>query len=174
MLDTTNEWNSTLINQLFFPQEAQMITQIPITDKDQQHLLTCEGTTDGQYTVKSGYMAIMDWEQYTNKDLATASGMILRWPDGSVVGAATRSLTRSDKVVLGEALCLNATLEWVEEMGLTNVTFESDSQSIIRAIKEKKQVRKSWGFVVPRCIAFVEANPNSDFTWTRRSGNQAT
>ncbi|GAU15609.1 hypothetical protein TSUD_108680 [Trifolium subterraneum] len=62
MTNSSNDWNAPLINQLFIPQEAQQILNIPITDRSQDDTLTWDNTTDGNYSVKSGYKAIMEWE----------------------------------------------------------------------------------------------------------------
>jgi hypothetical protein len=57
MLEHYNEWNVNLVNQLFLPLEAQKILHIPIIDKTQSDTLTWDGTTDGNYTVKDGYIS---------------------------------------------------------------------------------------------------------------------
>ncbi|PNX95563.1 ribonuclease H, partial [Trifolium pratense] len=61
-----NEWNTDIINQVFLPYEAQMILNIPIIDKTQPDMLTWDCTQDGQYSVKSGYHAIMEWGNLPN------------------------------------------------------------------------------------------------------------
>ncbi|GAU44440.1 hypothetical protein TSUD_129340 [Trifolium subterraneum] len=61
MVEPLNSWNRQLITQLFIPIEAQQILQIPITDRSQQDNLTWDGTLDGNYSVKYGYHAIMEW-----------------------------------------------------------------------------------------------------------------
>ncbi|XP_045797508.1 uncharacterized protein LOC123891638 [Trifolium pratense] len=61
-----HEWNETIINQIFHPYDAQMILNIPIIDKTQPDTITWEGTQDGQYSVKSGYNAIMNWGSLSN------------------------------------------------------------------------------------------------------------
>ncbi|MCI38055.1 hypothetical protein A2U01_0059283 [Trifolium medium] len=73
MDDSHNGWNSQLINQLFFPKEAQQILQIPITDRSQQDNLTWDGTLDGNYSVKSGYQAIMEWGDISDVNTANSS-----------------------------------------------------------------------------------------------------
>ncbi|PNY16050.1 ribonuclease H, partial [Trifolium pratense] len=68
-----NEWNASIINQVFNPYEAHMILQIPILDKTQPDTLTWDGTRDGTYSVKSGYHAIIDWANNSNSNNATSS-----------------------------------------------------------------------------------------------------
>ncbi|GAU40964.1 hypothetical protein TSUD_187210 [Trifolium subterraneum] len=103
------------------------------------------------------------------------AGLLLRRSDGSVVGAATRAHTRSEDVVLGEALGLNDALDWIDRMREDKVIFELDAQTIVTAVKEHKQIRKSWGFVIRRCVKFLnqKSKPQSDIVWVRRTGNQA-
>ncbi|CAJ2642330.1 unnamed protein product [Trifolium pratense] len=57
-----NRWNEALINQLFIPIEAQKILQIPITNTSRPNILIWDGTLDGNYSVKSGYQAIIEWD----------------------------------------------------------------------------------------------------------------
>ncbi|KAK2365713.1 Ribonuclease H superfamily protein [Trifolium repens] len=59
---TTNCWNTALIHQLFLPFEAHQICQIPLLDPPTQDELLWPHTTDGSYSVKSGYHAAVEWE----------------------------------------------------------------------------------------------------------------
>jgi ribonuclease HI len=68
-------WKEQLIHQLFIPQEAKSILQIPLIDNTQEDILTWDGTPDGNYTVKTGYKAIMEWAQNSNSDLPGSSGL---------------------------------------------------------------------------------------------------
>ncbi|XP_045831384.1 uncharacterized protein LOC123922735 [Trifolium pratense] len=71
-----NEWNEGIINQVFSPHEAHMITNIPIIDKTQPDILTWDGTQDGQYSVKSGYQAIKEWDNLQNASSSNNSQKI--------------------------------------------------------------------------------------------------
>jgi ribonuclease HI len=73
MSDNFQIWNEPLIQQMFHPQEARKILQIAIVDKGQPDCLTWDGTTDGNYTVKAGYQAIMEWEDNSDVDRASTS-----------------------------------------------------------------------------------------------------
>jgi hypothetical protein len=50
-----------VINNLFYPFEANQILQLPLVDSLSKDELAWYGTKEGIYTVKSGYNAIMDW-----------------------------------------------------------------------------------------------------------------
>ncbi|MCI43681.1 hypothetical protein A2U01_0064919, partial [Trifolium medium] len=74
MEDNGNGWKDHLIHQLFVPQEAQKILRIPLIDRAQDDTLTWDGTLDGNYTVKTGYTAIKDWEEHSSSNIASSSG----------------------------------------------------------------------------------------------------
>jgi hypothetical protein len=58
----TNSWDSTIIKQVFFPIEAEIICQIPTSNIENEDMISWQGTK-GNYTVRSGYNAIMEWSQ---------------------------------------------------------------------------------------------------------------
>jgi hypothetical protein len=63
LIDTQNMcWKESIIHQTFCPSEAKQICYIPITCSDQEDFLSWQGTKDGIYSVKSGYQAIMEWQ----------------------------------------------------------------------------------------------------------------
>jgi hypothetical protein len=59
----SNEWNEDIIKQNFFPIEAELICQIPTINSEGEDLISWQGTKEGNYTVRSGYNAIMEWHQ---------------------------------------------------------------------------------------------------------------
>jgi hypothetical protein len=63
----SNQWNQQLLNQTFFPMEAKLITQIPLINPMEDDMISWQGTKDGNYTVRSGYHALMDWN-YAKKN----------------------------------------------------------------------------------------------------------
>jgi hypothetical protein len=69
----SNSWNNQLIHQLFIPIEARKILNLPIIDKSNNDVVTWPGTMDGNYTVKVGYQAIMEWERDKAKDSPSSS-----------------------------------------------------------------------------------------------------
>ncbi|GAU49883.1 hypothetical protein TSUD_408220 [Trifolium subterraneum] len=66
-------WNEQVIKEIFIPQEAEKILQIPIIDRSQPDTNTWANTRDGNYTVKTGYQAIIDWEKDNQQDRASSS-----------------------------------------------------------------------------------------------------
>jgi hypothetical protein len=75
-----------------------------------------------------------------------------------VVGSATRLHQASDCAVFGEAMGLKDAIEMAEKYGETVVRFELDCQTIVNAVLRKMSVRRDWGFVVKRCVQFLQAN----------------
>jgi ribonuclease HI len=69
---TSHQWNSQLISQTFIPMEANKILQIPISNDEEEDLICWQGTKDGNYSVRSGYNAQMEWDD-TQSGLAQGS-----------------------------------------------------------------------------------------------------
>ncbi|GAU41426.1 hypothetical protein TSUD_26060 [Trifolium subterraneum] len=65
LIDHQNHcWKEQLVNQTFIPYEATQICKIPISThmtEDTEDTICWQGTKDGNYSVKSGYNAIMEW-----------------------------------------------------------------------------------------------------------------
>jgi hypothetical protein len=57
----SNQWNQQLLNQNFYPMEAKMISQIPLVNPSEDDIISWLGTKDGIYSVKSGYHALIEW-----------------------------------------------------------------------------------------------------------------
>jgi hypothetical protein len=57
----TKHWNLPVINTIFLPFEAHQISKIPLINTNSRDELTWAGTKEGIYSVKSGYQAVMEW-----------------------------------------------------------------------------------------------------------------
>ncbi|KAK2373667.1 hypothetical protein QL285_074691 [Trifolium repens] len=81
LMDNYNGWKDHMVKQLFILVEAQKILQIPIIDKNQPDNLIWDGkTSDGNYTVKIGYQAIMDWrDHFDNNNVSSSSNYNNIW-----------------------------------------------------------------------------------------------
>ncbi|MCH90379.1 putative ribonuclease H protein, partial [Trifolium medium] len=62
-----NSWKEQIINQNFLPIEAAQICNIPLISSTEEDIISWQGTKDGIYTVRSGYNAILEWENTINK-----------------------------------------------------------------------------------------------------------
>jgi hypothetical protein len=58
----SNNWQPHSVSQNFLPYETNTILQIPLTDPLSDDVVSWQGTTNGNYTVKSGYHAQLEWE----------------------------------------------------------------------------------------------------------------
>ncbi|KAK2383475.1 hypothetical protein QL285_070923 [Trifolium repens] len=73
IIPLSKSWNRGIITKLFYPVEAQQVLNIPITDINYQDELCWPKTTDGTYTVKSGYHAIKEWDSKTGDPSTSGS-----------------------------------------------------------------------------------------------------
>jgi hypothetical protein len=73
IIPLSKSWNRGIITKLFYPIEAQQVLNIPITDINYQDELCWPKTTDGTYTVKSGYHAIKEWDNKTGDPSTSGS-----------------------------------------------------------------------------------------------------
>ncbi|GAU09996.1 hypothetical protein TSUD_398290 [Trifolium subterraneum] len=61
LIDAQNHtWNSQIIRENFFPMEANKILDIPLTNSTEEDEISWQGTNDGNYSVKSGYNAMIE------------------------------------------------------------------------------------------------------------------
>jgi hypothetical protein len=111
-------------------------------------------------------------DAHLRRDGRWSSGLILKRSDGSIVGAATRSHVGSSEATFGEAMGLNDALDMVGRYNATAITFELDSMIIVRVVRDNAQIRRSWGFVVKRCVYFLKENPRASIAWTIRENNR--
>jgi hypothetical protein len=96
-------------------------------------------------------------------------GLVLRSEDGSCVGAAARVVCGLESILDGEALGLNAVLDFT----FSWPDIPMDSSSIVDTVKNKSYPRNYWGRIVRRCGDDIGRNPKLSICWVRRSGNIA-
>jgi ribonuclease HI len=78
--DQNKSWKEPIVNQLFYPQEARQICNLPLPNLDQDDFIGRQGTKDGIYSVKSGYQAVIEWQESQNsKPTRSHIGEINRW-----------------------------------------------------------------------------------------------
>jgi hypothetical protein len=78
--EETKCWKEHVINQNFYPMEATQIFAIPLTNTNSEDIISWYGTKDGNYSVKSGYHAIMEWNDYdTTAATSSHNDMETRW-----------------------------------------------------------------------------------------------
>ncbi|GAU28666.1 hypothetical protein TSUD_159480 [Trifolium subterraneum] len=69
----SHNWNPQIIKQNFIPIEANQILQIPLSYNLEEDVVCWQGTTDGSYTVKSGYNAQIEWESNNSAQAHTSN-----------------------------------------------------------------------------------------------------
>ncbi|GAU17808.1 hypothetical protein TSUD_171970 [Trifolium subterraneum] len=70
---SSHNWNPQIIKQNFIPIEANQILQIPLSYNLEEDVVCWQGTTDGSYTVKSGYNAQIEWESNNSAQAHTSN-----------------------------------------------------------------------------------------------------
>lgn len=70
---TKNNWKEPIIHNLFLPFEAFQIKQIPITDTNAEDELVWASSQDGNYSVKTGYYAVKNWEDQSKHNPSRSS-----------------------------------------------------------------------------------------------------
>jgi ribonuclease HI len=111
-------------------------------------------------------------DAHLRRDDHWSSGLILRQSDESIVGAAARTRVGSSEASFGEAMGLNDAMDMAERYNATSITFELDSMIVIKALKDKAKIRRSWGVAVQRCAELMKANHRASNSWTRRENNR--
>jgi hypothetical protein len=78
--EKSGEWKTQLIGQTCYPMEAAHIISIPLINTHQEDVISWIGTKDGLYSVKSGYQAIMEWnDNKTGQSTSSYNGTNTRW-----------------------------------------------------------------------------------------------
>jgi hypothetical protein len=78
----STSWNSALIDSVFIPFEGDFITQLPLTQEPMEDQLMWPHTSDGCYTVKSGYYLLKHWQD-SNTNGTTNSTLTISFGNGS-------------------------------------------------------------------------------------------
>jgi ribonuclease HI len=102
-----------------------------------------------------------------------ALGLVLRSEDGQCVGAATRVVNGLENTCDGEALGLEAALEFTSNWKETPITIEMDARIIVEAVNQWRFPRSYWGRMARRCGEQIKSNPKLSLNWVRRTGNGA-
>jgi ribonuclease HI len=100
-------------------------------------------------------------------------GLVLRSEEGKCVGAATRIASGLESSSDGEALGLEAALEFSSLWPESHIVIEMDASVIVEAVKHQRYPRNYWGKVTRRCGEKINRNPKLSISWIRRTGNQA-
>jgi hypothetical protein len=75
----SREWKEEAIKQIFYPMEAKQICTMPLPNYNQEDFISWQGTKDGNYSVKSGYQAILAWHKAQNPSPTSSYMDSTRW-----------------------------------------------------------------------------------------------
>ncbi|KAK2360163.1 ADP-ribosylation factor GTPase-activating protein AGD3 [Trifolium repens] len=80
LIDTQNRaWKEEVIKQNFYPMEAKQICSMALPNYNQEDFISWKGTKDGHYSVKSGYQAILAWQESQNPSPNSSNMDNTRW-----------------------------------------------------------------------------------------------
>jgi hypothetical protein len=77
-LQPTEDWNTDIIDQVFFPFERDQIKKIPLIKEQTEDQLMWPHTKDGSYSVKSGYNMIKLWQDNANSAPTTTNNLDIK------------------------------------------------------------------------------------------------
>lgn len=69
-------WNTDLISEMFFEEEAQVILKIPLSSKGAKDRLVWMSIKNGQYSVLSGYKAEQARRKQARRDERTSNSRV--------------------------------------------------------------------------------------------------
>ncbi|XP_073134911.1 uncharacterized protein [Henckelia pumila] len=95
-------------------------------------------------------------------------GMVLRDATGSFISAKTNWYAGLMEVREAEAIAFKEALSWIEEMGIQDVTFESDSKVVIDAVRGQREDESEFGIIIEECRRVLCNKPSFRFGFTRR------
>jgi len=101
-------------------------------------------------------------------------GILIRDDHGHFVQAKTIQFTPLLQVPEGKAKGLLHAINWVIELGMVNVVFELDDETVIDAFNHPKVDTSDFGSIIYHCRNLIDQSlPNSTVVFTRRKANRA-
>jgi ribonuclease HI len=80
LIDNQNKaWKEEVIKQIFYPMEAKLICSMALPNYNQEDFISWKGTKDGHYSVKSGYQAILAWQEAQSPNPSSSNMDNTRW-----------------------------------------------------------------------------------------------
>ena len=79
ILPTSAHWNTALIDQHFLPYDAEVIKNIPLSERFPPDKIYWLGSTNGLYTVKSGYRFLVEAEQLNQPGSSSSTSCQSLW-----------------------------------------------------------------------------------------------
>jgi len=118
---------------------------------------------------KSGKRGVTAFSSQANR---TSIGICVRDAEGTFVLAKTMAYPCNVQVVVGEALGLHTTLQWLSDMQIDNVDFETDSKLTADAFLSTRNDLSEFGCIISSCRSlFSSFFSNSRVEFVRRQAN---
>jgi len=135
------------------------------TSTSQQHPIKWQPPAAGRYTCNID-------AAFSSQANRTAIGICVRDAEGTFVLAKTMTYPCNVQVDVGEALGLHTTLQWLSDMQIDNVDFETDSKLIADAFLSTRNDLSEFGCIISSChslFSFFFSNSRVEFI--RRQAN---
>jgi ribonuclease HI len=101
----------------------------------------------------------------------TSSGWCLRDHMGRFVRAETTWIEGCCSIVEGESLALLEALHAMEQRGLTHVVIETDSKSVVNALRHSRSGSSEFIFIISQIKNILCRNPNFEVKFIKRQAN---
>ncbi|KAJ4702817.1 Ribonuclease H-like domain containing protein [Melia azedarach] len=158
LLNTNNEWDTSIIRQHFTSLEAETILRIPLPRVEKEDHLIWHYEKRGEYTVKSGYQvalglnfpdSLSSSSNFTgwlklNVDAAVYKsnnkagiGAVIKNSDGKLTAAAVKTTSYKGDVEIAEAEAIIFGVEVALEARLSPIIIESNSLNIVNMVNKK-------------------------------------
>ena len=79
IVEELGEWNSAIVRQLFWPEEADLILSIPLSLRLQVDRIMWRGTKNGNFSASSAYHCIRAIGNNSEENCSKGAGMKLVW-----------------------------------------------------------------------------------------------
>ncbi|XP_042939545.1 uncharacterized protein LOC122274584 [Carya illinoinensis] len=101
-------------------------------------------------------------------------GVIARNSEGDILTCLCLNIQAAVKPILAEALALRRALFFSHELGLSNVLFEGDSQTIVKKSNSREEILADYGVVVDDIRTMLRDRPHWSVQFTYRKANNTT
>ncbi|XP_073305818.1 uncharacterized protein [Primulina huaijiensis] len=105
---------------------------------------------------------------------AVGFGTVVRDSTGNFMVSKTCVTRGLFEVKEAEALALLDAIHWTSSLELQDVIFETDSETVIKAIRTKNVDYTEFGSIISVCYQILEAHPSFKVQHARRQANMVT
>lgn len=99
-------------------------------------------------------------------------GMVIRDHTGLFVEGRVKKLLNQESVFAAEAMGVCEAVDWAIEKQLQDITIETDSLLIVRALQTRSMNALEVGNILQKCIKSLEENPSFEVVFVQRRANK--